>query len=156
MSKSAEVYVDGSFKDGIVGVGVVFKMGDEIRDFAFSLVSDKISAHRNVSGETYAVMYAIFYAYKISIEQLGIFHDYSGLAHWISGEWKAKTELTKLYRDFVKYFSSLINIEFVKVAAHKKDVLNNRADRLAKEALDGKNTVMYFNEFTEFLSKFNN
>ena len=156
MSKSAEVYVDGSFKDGIVGVGVVFKVDDEIRDFAFSLVSDKISAHRNVSGEIYAVMYAIFYAYKISIERLRIFHDYSGLAHWINGEWKAKTELTKLYRDFVKYFSSLINIEFVKVAAHKKDALNNRADRLAKEALDGKNAVMYFNEFTEFVSKFNN
>ncbi|WP_448376808.1 RNase H family protein [Fervidobacterium sp.] len=149
----AHVYTDGSFRDGIIGVGIVFEIDGNIQEFSFRIESEELSVHRNVSGEIYAVMYAIFYGYKIGIKRLSVFHDYSGLAHWVSGEWKAKTNLTQLYKSFVEHFSNSMKIEFVKVDAHKGDLLNNRADKMAKEALEGNVFAPYFEEFIEFVNK---
>jgi len=150
---TANAYTDGSFRDGIVGIGVVFEFDGKSEEMAFRIESQELAVHRNVSGEIYAVMYAVFYAYKVKVKRLRVFHDYSGLAHWVSGEWKTKTNLTRLYKSFVEHFSNNVEIEFVKVDAHKGDVLNNLADKLAKEALEGNVFAPYFEEFAEFVNK---
>ncbi len=152
--KICDVYTDGSFKDNIVGSGVAIKCDEIIEEFAFSMQSEALSTHRNVSGEIYAVMYAVFYASKKGINKLRIFHDYSGLAHWVSGEWKTKTELTKLYKAFVEYYMNYVDIEFVKVQAHKGNKLNNLADKLAKQSLEGKFHAPYFEDFLTQLEMF--
>lgn len=144
---SCDVYTDGSYKDGIIGSGVVFVCGNKIEEFAFSIESEELATHRNVSGEIYAVMYAIFYAWKEGIKKLRIFHDYSGLAFWIGGEWRTKTELTRLYKTFIERYKRYIDIEFVKVQAHKGNHLNNFADKLAKKVLEGWTFAPHLDEF---------
>jgi ribonuclease HI len=152
--KICDVYTDGSFRDGIVGSGVVIKCSEVIEEFAFSIKSEALSVHRNVSGEIYAVMYAVLYASKKGINKIRIFHDYSGLANWISGEWKTKTELTKLYKAFLEHYMNYVDIEFTQVQAHKGNQLNNLADKLAKKALEGKFHAPYFEDFLAQLEMF--
>ncbi|MGQ9855878.1 MAG: RNase H family protein [Fervidobacterium sp.] len=152
-----EVYTDGSFKDGVIGAGgVVVQNASVILNFYFPIYSESLSKHRNVSGEIYAVMYSIFWAWKNGYKCIKIFHDYSGLAHWANGEWKANTEATRLYKAFVEHFRKAFRIEFVKVEAHSGNALNNMADKLAKMALEGKKEAPLFEEFEEFLNKFSN
>lgn len=75
------------------------------------------------------------YCLKHGISSLCIFHDYEGIAKWCEGQWEAKKEGTRAYRDFYRRASEKLNITFRKVKGHSGDTWNDLADRLAKEAL---------------------
>lgn len=162
-SESAIVYTDGSFADGVVsssGIvinhdildkfnstefenleslteGMVYDFKSRlVEEFQFFLDSTKLSAHRNVSGEILAVMYSIYSSYKMGYKNLLVFHDYEGVSKWASGEWRAKTELTAFYMEFLKNFKGKgFQVYFCKVKAHHEDVLNNYVDKLSKKTL---------------------
>ncbi len=150
-----KAYADGSFKDGVIGAGGIISDGRTvIVEFSFPLYSEPLAQHRNVSGEIYAVMYSIFWAWKNGYKCIKIFHDYSGLAHWANGEWKANTEVTRLYKAFVEHLKKAMKIEFVKVEAHRGNALNNLADKLAKMALEEKKEAPLFEEFEDLVENF--
>ena len=64
------------------------------------------------------------------------YHDYEGISKWCEGQWEAKKEGTRAYREFYRQASEKVKITFRKVKGHSGDRWNDLADRLAKEALD--------------------
>ena len=54
---------------------------------------------------------------------------------WATGGWRAKTELTAKYAQYMKEKQDQISISFRKITAHTGDTYNEEADRLAKAAL---------------------
>ncbi|MGC8820003.1 MAG: RNase H family protein [Fervidobacterium sp.] len=150
-------YTDGSFKDGIVGsAGMLIYDGETVEDFQFFLDIPAFSVHRNVSGEIFAVMYSIFSAYKKEFKEINVHIDYEGLEKWVVGEWKARTELTKAYVEFIRHFSkSEMIVRFTKIKAHHGDVLNIYADKLSKEAAEKRVVkAALFNDFWKLFCEF--
>ncbi len=148
-----DVYVDGSYRDGIISGAIIFVDVDERlnKEFYFSIKNEELSKHRNVSGELLAAMYAMYYAARNSISCIIIQHDYEGIAKWASGEWKTNTHITKLYQRFL-FENQIVNYQFVKVDAHSGDKYNDRTDKLAKLALENGKSNIDIGEFLNYLS----
>lgn len=133
----AVAYVDGSYyhPDRKFSCGVVlFWKGREFH-FKEAYTDPDLASMRNVAGEIKGAQKAMEYCLKHGISSLCIFHDYEGIAKWCEGQWEAKKEGTRAYRDFYRRASEKLNITFRKVKGHSGDTWNDLADRLAKEAL---------------------
>lgn len=128
-----EIDVDGSWQaDGRVGYGLVIRQdGQEVyREGGAVPANDPdLSAHRQIGGEIYAVVQALRWCARHQVRECIIYHDYEGLARWASGEWRARTPLTKRYVDFLRQVP--VRIQWVKVPAHTGLIWNELADKLA-------------------------
>ena len=131
-------YTDGSYKKdskGEYGVGwgfVLLKGGVIIHEECGRC--DEYVSMRNVVGECRAVIELLGYCEELGVKELNICHDYEGVAKWITGEWKAKNEMTQRYRKFV--LESPIEIDFTWVRGHSDNPWNDYADKLAKKGVD--------------------
>jgi ribonuclease H-related protein len=133
--KQFDVYVDGSFNGSNYGWAfAVFDKDAEV--FHDSGVGENPEAIkiRNVAGELAATMRAIQWAATEGVSII-IHHDYTGIAAWAKGEWKAKGEFTQAYVRFVQ--PHLHRIAFNKVAGHTGVTGNELVDQLAGAALRG-------------------
>ena len=83
---------------------------------------------RNVTGEMLGAMHAVKYAIESGYKAIEIRYDYAGIEQWVTGNWKAKNELTKKYVNAMKAWKKSIKISFTKVAAHTNVEYNERAD----------------------------
>ncbi len=128
-----EVYTDGSFCKGRYSYGYAFIKDGEVI-FESNGVGEDLEAAsmRNVAGELAAVVHAVEKAKKLSARIL-IYHDYSGVSHWVTGDWQAKNKFTQAYVAFMREHHGLY--EFKKVTGHSGDRFNDYVDRLAKLAL---------------------
>ena len=128
-----EVYTDGSYYQGRYSYGYAFIKDGEVV-FESNGVGEDLEAAcmRNVAGELAAVQHAVAKAKMLNARIL-IYHDYSGISHWVTGDWQAKNKFTQAYVAFMKAHHGLY--EFRKVAGHSGDRFNDYVDRLAKEAL---------------------
>ena len=128
-----EVYTDGSFYKGKYSYGYAFIKDGEVI-FESNGVGEDLEAAsmRNVAGELAAVVHAVEKAKTLNARIL-IYHDYSGISHWVNGDWQAKNKFTQAYVAFMRAHHGLY--EFRKVAGHSGDRFNDYVDRLAKEAL---------------------
>ena len=133
-----DIYVDGSYdnlnKKYSYG-GVVVKDNYEIDSFSRD-VKDEFVSMRNVSGEVYGAITGIKYALKNGYKDLNLYFDYQGIESWALGTWKRNNDLTKSYHEFYQEIKNKINVNFVKVKGHSGNKFNDRADELAKKALD--------------------
>ena len=132
-----EVYVDGSFRadTGEYAYGmVVLTQGEEIC-FKEKFSDPELAAMRNVAGEIRGAEEAMRLALREGWPGLYIYHDYAGIAHWCTGEWKANKPGTMAYRDFYRSIRDRLQVTFIKVKGHSHDRYNDLADKLAKEAL---------------------
>lgn len=102
--------------------------------------STDFTAFWNVAGELNAAIGAINFAIQNNVKELEIHHDYMGIGSWATGEWKAKNVLTQKYVKFINDVSAQIKLTFTKVKAHSGVELNERADRLAKAAIEEEKT----------------
>jgi len=135
---TAHIYVDGSYRNtekvGWAFAHIVDNNVEKLQSGA--LIGERYTALRQVAGEVYAAIRAINYAIKNNFKKVVIYYDYEGIKCWVTGDWKAKKELTRKYRDIIKKFikDSNIEIEFVKSEAHRD--FNEIVDEAAKaEAL---------------------
>jgi len=87
---------------------------------------------RNVAGEIAAVLYAVKKASELGVI-IRIFHDYAGIAFWVTGEWKANNEFTQAYVKMMKQYQGIYCFE--KVKAHSGNEFNDYVDKKAKIAL---------------------
>ena len=128
-----EVYTDGSFCKGKYSYGYAFIKDGEVV-FESNGVGEDLEAAsmRNVAGELAAVQHAVEKAKTLNARIL-IYHDYSGISHWVTGDWQAKNKFTQAYVVFMRAHHGLY--EFKKVTGHSGDRFNDYVDRLAKEAL---------------------
>lgn len=136
-SNEMVVYVDGSN----LGDGSKFSWGaiifsKEGKHCISGNSGDKrFIQYRNISGELFATVHAINYAYKSRMKKVVIYHDYSGIRHWALGEWRTKNELSRYYKSYIDSMKNKIEIEFIKVKGHTGDKFNEEADILAKAEL---------------------
>lgn len=131
-----EVYVDGSFYQGMYGGGYVIYNGRDIiwQDCGVGKNDKELLSMRNVSGEMTAAMRAANWIQKHN-ERAIIYHDYNGLGYWARLEWKRNNKFTQAYAEYMNPFidSGMITMKWVK--GHKGIEGNEIADRLAKQAI---------------------
>ncbi len=132
-----EIYVDGSFRSdtGEYSYGqVVLYQGEEYCCKA-KFSDPELASMRNVAGEIRGAEEAMRLALKEGWPAIFIYHDYAGIAHWCTGEWKANKPGTIAYRDFYQSIRDRLEVTYVKVKGHSHNRCNDLADKLAKEAL---------------------
>ncbi len=133
-----DVYVDGSFQEGInaYGFGCVLVKDNEVLE-QLSGYGDKPDAVtlRNVSGEMLAAIEGIRRSYALGYRSITLHYDYQGIESWATGEWKRNNIHTKAYHDYMQNVLKKMSIEFVKVEAHSGHCWNDLADQLAKKGV---------------------
>ena len=132
-----EAYVDGSYNKStrVYGAGCVIIYNGTYENLMLTGDNPLKASMRNVAGEIDAAMLAMTKAYNTEgVKLLRIYHDYTGIAYWCTGKWKANKLWTQLYKKHYEDVVKKIKIEFIKVAAHSGDEFNDCADYLAKKA----------------------
>lgn len=136
---SLHIYVDGSYsketEEYSYGM-VVVKADGETEEYSEKFNDPEMLPMWNVAGEIMGACAAMQYALDYEIPAITIFHDYEGIAKWPLGEWKAKKDGTRAYVNFYQNAIKNVNIKFKKVIGHSGDKYNDRADKLARAALN--------------------
>ncbi len=132
-------FVDGSYNPYTkeYGCGVVFFNNVGHKEYAIANGDiPELIPMRNVAGEILGAITAIDMARKYKMDTLTIYHDYEGLSKWAIGEWKAKNEWTKFYKRYITNAINDIDIQFKHVRSHSGNSWNEKADKLAKMAVN--------------------
>ena len=132
------VYVDGSYSHdiGTYSYGcIILTPEGKVTRLSGNGNSPECLSIRNVAGEMLGAMNAVKWAIKEGYSHIEIRYDYEGIQKWVTGEWKAKMDLTQKYAEYMRRQTQKIQITFTKVEAHTGDYYNEQADALAKEAL---------------------
>lgn len=137
-------YVDGSYEDSLkkYAFGCVFLLADG-RIYTQYGNGDREQSlqHRNVTGEMLGAMYAVKFALLNEFRGVELRYDYQGIEKWVTGEWRARTELTQKYAAAMRSWGKDIEIRFTKVAAHTNVRYNELADQMAKAGLTKGNGI---------------
>jgi len=137
-------YVDGSYDNALqkYSFGCVFLLADgTVYTESGNGDNPESLLLRNVTGEMLGAMFAVQFAMLNEFKRIEICYDYQGIAKWVTGEWKSKTDLTKKYTAAMQEWNRLIGITFTKVTAHTNVYYNEMADQLAKAALRSGNGI---------------
>lgn len=136
------VYVDGSFSvvnnKGIYGGGIVLLLDGLENPLYHKCAGDdtNIARLRNVAGELMATITVLGILTNIpDCDELEICYDYEGIEKWVTGEWQAKKLFTQAYRKVMLEAMDKYKITFRKISAHTGEEFNEKADKLAKEAV---------------------
>lgn len=132
-------YVDGSSSMSIEGYGsgvvLIFPDG-EIEELSFVGDHEDAKFMKNVAGELSASMRAMKIAKQKGFKTLILCYDYQGIQKWLTGEWRCKNDMTKLYKQWYdKNIEGHLNLKFKWVKGHSGDEYNELADKLAKKAI---------------------
>lgn len=128
-------YTDGSYDSvkNLCGYGAILFYNDKEKEIKGTTPNTYNS--RNITGEIQACIHVVREAIRNNIKELTIYHDYVGVAHWALGQWKRNTEETRNYYKEMQTLMNSIKLHFVHVNAHTGIEGNERADRLAKQAI---------------------
>lgn len=140
-----KAYVDGTFYNGMYGGGyAIFSPDNKLiyQDCGIGTDDPELLAMRNISGEMTAAMRATSWI-DYNVGRGIIVHDYTGLAKWVTGEWKTSRKYTEIYANFMRPFYTLDIIKFEWVKGHTNVTGNEIADKLAKQAVIHKQQWKY-------------
>ena len=130
-------YVDGSYnpETNVYGYGGFLSVNGKEYILQGSDNNEGMASMRNVAGEIQGAMAAVDKAIRFGLDKLTIYYDYKGIECWAKLTWKANNPYTRAYQDYMMSSSFILDIEFVHVKGHSGIEGNERADRLAKEAV---------------------
>lgn len=136
------IYCDGSYKkdenvENYSGAYILITADGKESSQNFVGKKKEFLAYRNVSGELLAALQAIENAISFEQDKIRLYYDYEGIEKWAKGEWKANNELSRFYVSHMEDLQKVLTIEFIKVAGHTNNSLNEQVDQLAKDALAG-------------------
>ena len=140
---TAYAFVDGSYNPAtmIAGyggflVGPVQENGYRTEIVLTGKVLDEDFCRlRNVAGEITGAVAAVRMAASHNYNELTIFYDYEGVAKWALGEWKTNNPYTSRYAEIMSEYMQTMLITFGHTEGHTGIPGNERADKLAKEAV---------------------
>lgn len=129
-----DIFVDGSYYRNRYSWAFAVYESDKLI-FSNSGVGQDVEAAKmnNVAGELAAAVEAMKWAEENKVQPIIIHHDYSGIAAWAEGSWKAKNKFTEAYAKFAS--ARLSWIRFTKVVGHTGVAGNELVDKLAGQAL---------------------
>ena len=135
---TVDVYVDGSFNEdrNCYGGGyVILVPGCDAPIFGKVVGNDKeLCKSRNISGELLATLQAMQVVSNLTgVTNVNIYHDYTGIAYWVTGTWAAKKPVSRNYREKMLPYTQKYNISFQHVRGHSGNTYNEMADKLARE-----------------------
>ncbi len=135
--EKALAYVDGSYNVHTkeFSYGAVLRHGDEEYEYSEKGTDKSLADMRNVAGEILGAEVMMRVCIEKGIKELDLYYDYEGIEKWCTGVWQAKKPGTQAYRDYYNSIKEKLRVNFHKVAAHTGVELNERVDRLAKDAL---------------------
>lgn len=133
-----DVYVDGSFNEQrqCYGGGFVILVPGMSTPLTGKVIGNDniLISSRNIAGELMATLKAMEAVAKLSdVTDVHIYHDYTGIAYWITGEWAARKPVSKMYKSAMSLYTSRFNVTFSHVRGHSGNTYNEMADKLAKE-----------------------
>lgn len=134
----AVAYVDGSYNKDTdeFSCGIVIILnGDVLDEISEKFYIPDMLSMKNIAGEIMGAVRAVQYCIKKGIKSVTVVHDYEGISKWCTGEWRTTKSGTQSYKRFYDEAINRINISFLKIKAHSGDAYNERADRLARQAL---------------------
>ncbi len=126
-------YVDGSFQASTPAYGVVI-MKNGCFHAALCGIAKTSAEYHQIGGEITAVAEVLRWCKTHNVRAVTIFYDYEGLEAWVTGRWQAKKDLSQAYLKFVN--DSGINITWRKVESHTGVTWNEKADELARQAIE--------------------
>lgn len=132
---TAIAYVDGSFDGKRYGSGAIILYGGQEIELTASGDDPEMAEMRNVAGEIGAARMAMEWCIAHGVHGLVVYHDYTGVAEWAEGGWKANKRGTREYAAFARGVAPLLKIAFQKVKGHSGDKYNDVADKLAKRSI---------------------
>lgn len=131
-------YTDGSYdkSSGKYSYGIVI-IDEKLEEKYLKDIGEnpEYAKSHNVAGELLAALTSIAYAISTGRRKIKIYHDYEGVAKWITGEWQAKMQVSKDYLKTYNDIKEMIEVQFEHVKGHSNNPYNEKADQLAKEAL---------------------
>ena len=131
-------FVDGSFNSdtGVYGYGGFLRYDGKEVILKGNGDNPDMAAMRNVAGEIEGSLRAMEEASSLGLSDLDVYYDYQGISSWTNGDWKAKNACTKAYANKVdEYKRNGLNVKFIKVDGHTGVEGNEKADKLAKQAV---------------------
>lgn len=133
-------FVDGSYNRhaGVAGWGGFLSIGDGSEDIPIQGRESRPewTAMLNVCGEVMGCMAAVSKALELGLPVLHVYHDYTGISCWPDGDWEAEKPETRYYRDYIVAARGRgLEVIFHKVAGHAGIPGNEKADRMAKQAV---------------------
>jgi ribonuclease HI len=132
MPRTIEIFTDGacSGNPGLCGIGIVMKFGEKIRQ-----VSQRLGHGTNNIAELTAILKALQMV-KTPEVPVVIHTDSQYALGVLSLGWKAR-ENKMLIGQIIEEMKRFRSLSFVKVEGHADVPLNNLADKLARESIDG-------------------
>lgn len=131
MDKSIEIYVDGSYKDGIAKYAfIVVENNKEVFRQTGTVESEE--GGWQVPGEVAAASEALSYITTHYEEgtAVTICYDYIGIEKWATGKWKANKSYNKAYSEKFRNISTLYKISFRHIKSHSGHKWNDLVDSL--------------------------
>lgn len=138
-------FCDGSFDRNLnrysYGVVLIDSENNESTLYGYGNNPKYISSN-NIIGEVLGSINAMDWAISNGYEKIKIYHDYEGISKWINGEWDTKSDVAKMYSSIYRSkFEDVLEVVFEKVKGHSNNKYNDKADELAKLALEDKTKV---------------
>lgn len=133
-NKLPELYVDGSFRDGITSYAFAMVENNSVVHSHSGVMTEKETAGTNqIAGELEAIIKGLEWCRENNYKEVKVCHDLINSQKWATGEFKANNDVTKRYVQFIK--KCHIDIRWKKIQAHTGVQFNEHVDRLASEAI---------------------
>jgi ribonuclease HI len=134
MNNTIKIYADGAcrgnqFAENIGGYGVVLLYGEHKKELK--------DAFKNVTNNQMEILSVIegLKALKTFDLPIEIYSDSQYVVNTINLNWNKKAN-QDLWAELYNYIEKAKDIKFIKVKGHSDNEFNNRADKLANEAMD--------------------
>lgn len=133
---TVNIYTDGTYKDGVIALGVYIESMNKGFSFYGSVDCGKYKSIANIAGELLAVLVGVQLSKDMGFLKFNIIYDYKGVELWYDDTWTARGELQQIYKTLMNNFRVQFGVSynFLNVKGHSGVDGNEKADKLAARA----------------------
>ena len=134
-------FTDGGYKgkEKIYGYGIYIIAPNEEKPVEICDIvrTEQFHNSNNIGPEVMAVINALDWALSNEYDKITVFYDYEGIGKWANNEWDASSEIANWFiNKLTTTYNDLLDIEYVWVKGHNKIEYNEKADKLATQAMN--------------------